>query len=535
MDSLPAGLIPQASWPAGLDLTRLGALQDEVEDENDSELAATSSSGQGEDEDEPATRRVLRHTAGDEEAFGSAASDPDPDPKPSAASPSLLNDDFVYAAPCSAERLHLAQASRYWRKGMRAVFVMDEAPGNLSAEAVTNARKNRESFAWYPNFKRMADDQRDHYLEGDRRAAMTPILAYAALAAPASMGPWTVEQLLPSPAAPHRPHLHNAQAPGQAGQAAAVKHTRQLEGAPASGGKASTDAAKGKEAKGKGAEAGSGGADTDPFKWMLMGDDDTVFFMRGVKALLRDYDPQLPYFLSDCLIPGSKSPPDDVWNLRCMPCHLYPQHASQRLLSTEDAPRAPGPGSGQGQAVSKDCFCRTDTLCARFQGNATRCQQEWEGPVPWGGVGAIFSIGLFKRLAALQGGEGLRAYETCINAPETSVASFPLGGDAFMSRCLWRLGFPITDPGYTPLGRYMGEILGLKEMYEVPKHLKQGAASLPNGTLERWSVAVSMHLGARKQPSYRSAALSIKYITSVYDLVAEMLWPSGKPKPAGAS
>lgn len=32
--------------------------------------------------------------------------------------------------------------------------------------------------------------------------------------------------------------------------------------------------------------------------------------------------------------------------------------------------------------------------------------------------------------------------------------AFPEGGDAYMARCLWRLGFPVTDPGYTPLGRY---------------------------------------------------------------------------------
>lgn len=152
--------------------------------------------------------------------------------------------------------------------------------------------------------------------------------------------------------------------------------------------------------------------------------------------------------------------------------------------------------------------------------------------MPFGGVGYIMSIGLFKALAALQGGAGLRAYEVrgaglhrergvlqgqevlagrqlqdhngssrtklrgdqprgrhpctrartelrrhyvwssctsprllqervprCTSCPPqrcigaTSVTSFPQGGDAFLSRCLWRLGFPITDPGYTPLGR----------------------------------------------------------------------------------
>lgn len=35
----------------------------------------------------------------------------------------------------------------------------------------------------------------------------------------------------------------------------------------------------------------------------------------------------------------------------------------------------------------------------------------------------------------------------------TSLTAFPQGGDAIMSRCLWRLGFPITDMGYTQYGR----------------------------------------------------------------------------------
>ena len=38
------------------------------------------------------------------------------------------------------------------------------------------------------------------------------------------------------------------------------------------------------------------------------GDDDTIFFMHGVRRLLADYDPELPYFLTDSMYEGSDSP-----------------------------------------------------------------------------------------------------------------------------------------------------------------------------------------------------------------------------------
>ena len=34
------------------------------------------------------------------------------------------------------------------------------------------------------------------------------------------------------------------------------------------------------------------------FKWMLFGDDDTIFFVNSVLEFLQDFDPDLPYFIS---------------------------------------------------------------------------------------------------------------------------------------------------------------------------------------------------------------------------------------------
>lgn len=37
------------------------------------------------------------------------------------------------------------------------------------------------------------------------------------------------------------------------------------------------------------------------YKWMLYGDDDTMWFLSAVLDLLRDYDSELPYFISGTL------------------------------------------------------------------------------------------------------------------------------------------------------------------------------------------------------------------------------------------
>ena len=39
----------------------------------------------------------------------------------------------------------------------------------------------------------------------------------------------------------------------------------------------------------------------DTYKWLLYGDDDTVWFMESVMKLLQDFDPDLPYFITGWL------------------------------------------------------------------------------------------------------------------------------------------------------------------------------------------------------------------------------------------
>ena len=39
----------------------------------------------------------------------------------------------------------------------------------------------------------------------------------------------------------------------------------------------------------------------DNFKWMLFGDDDTVFLIDNVLQLLQHLDPSIPYYMTDHL------------------------------------------------------------------------------------------------------------------------------------------------------------------------------------------------------------------------------------------
>ena len=45
----------------------------------------------------------------------------------------------------------------------------------------------------------------------------------------------------------------------------------------------------------------------DSYKWLLYGDDDTVWFMDGVLKFLEDLDPDMPYFISGQLLSAAKT------------------------------------------------------------------------------------------------------------------------------------------------------------------------------------------------------------------------------------
>lgn len=58
------------------------------------------------------------------------------------------------------------------------------------------------------------------------------------------------------------------------------------------------------------------------FKWLLFGDEDTVFFVDNALELLQDFDPSMPYIITGNMLPVAKEFPRALSASRCMQVHL---------------------------------------------------------------------------------------------------------------------------------------------------------------------------------------------------------------------
>jgi hypothetical protein len=160
----------------------------------------------------------------------------------------------------------------------------------------------------------------------------------------------------------------------------------------------------------------------DTFKWLLVCDDDTVFFRTPVKQTLEEFDHTLPYFLSDSFFHQHQRPRWDVPT--CLPCH------SNSTMSPQ----------------LRGCPCKPEVACLKPglpKVPVADCVRLWGGKWRWhafGGAGWILSAGLVKQLAKKR-----EAYETCV----WKVNDY---GDRSASTCLWRMGFAPTEFSTSSLG-----------------------------------------------------------------------------------
>ena len=68
------------------------------------------------------------------------------------------------------------------------------------------------------------------------------------------------------------------------------------------------------------------------YKWMLYGDDDTMWFMSAVLDLLRDYDSELPYFISGAVSVQSMPGISYIMQQQAWECAVYNAHVSALLF-----------------------------------------------------------------------------------------------------------------------------------------------------------------------------------------------------------
>eukprot|EP00891_Asterochloris_glomerata_P003450 jgi/Astpho2/3450/Aster-07048 len=167
----------------------------------------------------------------------------------------------------------------------------------------------------------------------------------------------------------------------------------------------------------------------DSYKWMLFGDDDTVFFIDNIADFLSDFDPQIPYFISDNNWWSDHGHQVDKgfhphpFSPRCRPCHSN--------LTDDDILRDYKPPVG--------CPCTPYLLCLNdlqlgFNAWCDMPRVPFRSYSFHGGAGAILSVGLLNAVNYTE-------LEMCVHATKAP------GGDSMLQVCLWQQGFATTDPG----------------------------------------------------------------------------------------
>ncbi|KAG2454903.1 hypothetical protein HYH02_000733 [Chlamydomonas schloesseri] len=158
----------------------------------------------------------------------------------------------------------------------------------------------------------------------------------------------------------------------------------------------------------------------DSYKWMLYGDDDTVFFLPGVRKLLARFDPEQPLALSDNLWHDSRHPRLEA--VRCLPCGFDVSKLPPAQLRTNNSyvPRAACP------------YCTREKACPPGRPDCDITGAH-------GGAGMIFSVGLMRQAAL--------SYDNALGCMYSIYGCS--GGDGLVSQCLWRAGYGFTDPGHS--------------------------------------------------------------------------------------
>ncbi|KAK9811263.1 hypothetical protein WJX72_000828 [[Myrmecia] bisecta] len=246
------------------------------------------------------------------------------------------------------------------------------------------------------------------------------------------------------------------------------------------------------------------------FKWLLYGDDDTIWFLKPLMAMLEPLDPEMPYVITDHLWWSPANEPHKGLHPataapRCLPCNFDD--------SDQDTAAGPFP-------APKGCPCTAELLCRQDTRGFFNSQCDMpRAPARifslHGGAGAVISIGLLKAV-------GLPFMEKCVKS------LYSTGGDAFITICLWQAGYGITDPG-TFFYRHevqmfdpgpedrMGVLMKLIRMVERgSSHRcdKQCTRQLDN--------MVTLHVRSRVFPSIDDAVIFMKTLTQLYEVYVEL-------------
>ncbi|KAG2453869.1 hypothetical protein HYH02_002076 [Chlamydomonas schloesseri] len=254
----------------------------------------------------------------------------------------------------------------------------------------------------------------------------------------------------------------------------------------------------------------------DSFKWMLYGDDDTLFYLDALKHMLSEHDPELPLAFSDNLWYDGRHPNPHA--PRCLPCGMTHEELPTlaEVLSTPhmqaqirkgfhppiseevamEIARNATPSPGRKFVPRPACpYCTPKDACPEVPDPRRPCKPSGAH----GGAGMVFSVGLFRHVA-------FPDFLKCI----TSLEEVP-GGDYLMSYCLWQAGIAFTDPGPIVRARYDPRFYVFSGN-AVMGYLFDPIGMLTHGRCDalcRWAMrnSLALHVMGRHYRSFRVSSM----------------------------
>eukprot|EP00195_Chlamydomonas_chlamydogama_P012728 CAMPEP_0202891358 /NCGR_PEP_ID=MMETSP1392-20130828/1440_1 /ASSEMBLY_ACC=CAM_ASM_000868 /TAXON_ID=225041 /ORGANISM="Chlamydomonas chlamydogama, Strain SAG 11-48b" /LENGTH=265 /DNA_ID=CAMNT_0049575087 /DNA_START=444 /DNA_END=1237 /DNA_ORIENTATION=+ len=237
------------------------------------------------------------------------------------------------------------------------------------------------------------------------------------------------------------------------------------------------------------------------YKWMLYGDDDTLFYVDNAMKLLQKLNPAVPLAITDNLWyrrdRQPRHPHEDA--PRCVSCNTT-SHFVETSANLTGAPYVPPRTCGA---------CSVELACMPY-----KSRRPCVGAGAHGGAGIIFSRALLEQLST-------DSVRECMKGKLRMS-----GSDALLSACLWELGVAFTDPGmWTERGHDMRYILFDNRALRMPREAIDGLTQNNWSPEKEWVLThmISQHVANRGYPSPHHTGLVMHELVNIQRHALQLL------------